>query len=133
MRKAYKVVLIPEKKEPHSYTVFIPDFDTYTEGNDIADAIYMARDAIGLMGVTLQDMGKDLPEPGAVAYALEKGQSETFVDVDFKEYRKRHDNRRIKKTLTIPSWLNEAAESESINFSRVLEDALRERLHIESR
>ena len=133
MRKAYKIILIPEENQPHDYTVFIPDFGTYTEGDSIADALYMARDAIGLMGITMQDDGEAIPEPGTAEYALEPGQTETYVDVDFKEYRKRHDNKKVKKTLSIPSWLNEAAESDGINFSRVLEEALRERLQMESR
>lgn len=133
MRKAYKIILIPEENEAHGYTVYIPDFDTYTEGDGIADAIYMARDAIGLMGITMQDSGEDIPEPETAKYEAAAGETETYVDVDFNEYRKRHDNKKIKKTLSIPSWLNAAAESENINFSRVLEEALCERLEVESR
>lgn len=55
---------------------------------------------------------------------------DTYVDVDFMEYKKKHDNRKVKKTLTIPSWLNEAAENENINFSRTLEEALLNKLSI---
>lgn len=133
MRKAYKIVLIPEENESHSYTVYIPDFDMYTEGDGIADAIYMARDAIGLMGITMQDTGDAIPEPGTAIHEAAAGEIETYVDVDFKEHRKKHDNKKIKKTLTIPSWLNEAAENEHINFSRTLEEALLDKLEIESR
>lgn len=133
MRKAYKIILIPEENAPHDYTVFIPDFDTYTEGNGIADAIYMARDAIGLMGITMQDEGESIPEPDTVKHEASEGEIETYVDVDFKAYRKKNDNKKIKKTLSIPSWLNAAAESENINFSRVLEEALCERLEVERR
>lgn len=133
MRKAYKIVLIPEEKEPHGYTVYIPDFDMYTEGDDIADAIYMARDAIGLMGITMQDTGDVIPEPGSAEYKAAAGETKTYVDVDFKEYRKKHDNKKVKKTLTIPSWLNEAAENEHINFSRTLEEALIGKLEMTQR
>lgn len=133
MRKAYKIILIAEENEPHNYTVYIPDFDTYTEGNGIADAIYMARDAIGLMGITLQDSGEEIPEPGTAKYEPNAEEIETYVDVDFVEYRKKHDNKKVKKTLSIPSWLNAAAERENINFSRLLEEALREKLKLESR
>ena len=133
MRKAYKIVLIPEADEPHNYTVYIPDFDTYTEGDGIADAMYMARDAIGLMGITMQDSGDEIPEPDTVKYELEAGQIESYVDVDFAEYRRKHDNRKVKKNLTIPSWLAEQAEQAHINFSRTLEEALKEKLQIESR
>ena len=52
------------------------------------------------------------------------------MDVDFNEYRKKLATKRIKKTLTIPSWLNEKAEAENINFSRLLEEALLNKLNI---
>jgi len=129
MRKAYKIILSPDDQ---GYFVTVPDFNCNTEGKDIADALYMARDVIGAMGISLQDMGKDIPEPDTVVYELEAGDIETYVDVDFTEYRKRNDNKKVKKTLTIPSWLNEKAEAEHINFSRVLEEALKDRLETES-
>lgn len=130
MRKAYKIILTPEER---GYTVFIPDFESGTQGKDLADALYMARDAIGLMGITMQDMGKDIPEPGTVKYEAEAEEIETYVDVDFREYRKKQDNKKVKKTLSIPSWLNEAAENEHINFSRTLEEALINKLGLENR
>lgn len=133
MRKAYKIILIPEENELHPYTVFIPDFNTYTEGDDIADAIYMARDSIGLMGITMQDDGESIPEPDTAEYTLEADSIVTYVDVDFAEYRRKHENKKVKKTLTISSWLNEAAEQAHINFSRTLEEALKDKLEIESR
>ena len=129
MRKAYKIILTPEEQ---GYTVFIPDFESGTQGKDLADALYMARDAIGLMGITMQDMGKAIPEPGTVKCEAEAEEIETYVDVDFREYRKKQDNKKVKKTLSIPSWLNEAAENEHINFSRTLEEALISKLGLES-
>lgn len=130
MRKAYKIILTPEEQ---GYTVFIPDFESGTQGKDLADALYMARDAIGLMGITMQDMGKAIPEPGTVKCEAEAEEIETYVDVDFREYRKKQDNKKVKKTLSIPSWLNEAAENEHINFSRTLEEALISKLGLESK
>lgn len=125
MRTAYKIILT---KDPEGYLVTVPDFDCNTQGKDIADAMFMARDVIGLMGITLEDMGKEIPEPDTATYELAAGDIELYVDVDFTEYRKRNDNKKVKKTLSIPSWLNEKAESEHVNFSRVLEEALIERL-----
>lgn len=125
MRTAYKIILT---KDPEGYLVTVPDFDCNTQGKDIADAMFMARDVIGLMGITLEDMGKEIPEPDTASYELAAGDIELYVDVDFTEYRKRNDNKKVKKTLSIPSWLNEKAESEHVNFSRVLEEALIERL-----
>lgn len=131
MREAYKIVLTPE--ENGSYTVFVPDFDRWTQGENLADAMYMARDLIGIMGITLQDMGKDIPAPGTAECIAEANEIVTYVDVDFAEYRRKNDNKKVKKTLTIPSWLNEQAEMAHINFSRTLEEALRSKLEMESR
>lgn len=130
MRKAYKIILT---KDTDGYLVTVPDFDCNTQGTDIAEAMYMARDVIGLMGVTLEDMGKEIPEPDTAAYNLSDGDIELYVDVDFLEYRKRNENKKVKKTLSIPSWLNEKAEAEQINFSRLLEEALLNKLELESR
>ncbi len=130
MREAYRIILIPEET---GYTVYVPDFDIGTQGEDVADAMYMARDAISLTGITMEDMGQKIPAPGEREYALKEGEKEIYVDVDFTEYRKKHDNKKVKKTLTIPSWLNQAAESENINFSRTLEEALISKLETSHR
>lgn len=129
MRKAYKIILTPDDQ---GYVVTVPDFNCNTEGDDIAEALFMARDVIGLMGITLEDMGKDIPEPDTTEFTSEAGDIVTYVDVDFIEYRKKVANKKVKKTLTIPSWLNEKAEAAHINFSRALEEALINKLETES-
>lgn len=81
MREAYKIILTPEKNG--SYSVFVPDFDSGTQGKNLADAMYMARDLIGIMGITLQDMGKDIPVSGSAECRPEDNEIVTYVDVDF--------------------------------------------------
>jgi hypothetical protein len=110
------------------YAVRIPDFDQFTEGRDLADAVVMARDAIGMMGVYLEDGGKDIPEPFSAGGAPEEGELSTLVDIDFTAYRKLHDNRLVKKNCTIPFYLEDAASRQGLNFSRILSEALAERL-----
>ena len=88
----------------------------------------MARDAIGINGLQLEDEGKELPEPFSVKYDKEEGDILTLVDVDMTEYRKKHDNRTVKKNCTIPYYLNAEAEKAGINFSRILQDALKQEL-----
>ena len=130
MRIAYKIILTEDKD---GYIVYVPDFDRGTQGADMGEAIYMARDLIGILGITLENNGKEIPQPNATDYTLKENEILTFVDVDFAEYRRKHDNRKVKKNLTIPSWLNERAEAENINFSRVLEEALLRKLGIKNR
>ena len=124
--------MISEKSEPvicllegvYGLYVLIPDFETATQGENVADAIMMARDAIGLMGIDMQDEGKELPLPNSKEYETKEGDIVTLVDVDFAEYRKRVDNRAVKKNCTIPYWLSVEAEKVGINYSRILQEAL---------
>ena len=98
---------------------------------DVADAMVMARDAIELMGITFEDDGKPLPKPGTVKAEKEFDDDIiTLVDVDFTAYRKKLDDRAVRKNCTIPYWLNVEAEKNNVNFSRVLQDALMEKLHV---
>jgi predicted RNase H-like HicB family nuclease len=122
VKEAYPIIVSEEKD---SYYVSIPDFDIATQGTSIADSITMARDAIGLMGIDMEDEGKELPKPSSVQVKLNQDDLVTFVDVDFTEYRKRVDNRAVKKNCTIPYWLNVEAEKAGINFSKVLQEALK--------
>ena len=72
--------------------VFVPDFNIYTEGKDFADAIEMARDAISLAGICIEDEGLNLPTPSDIAsIKKQEGEVVTLVDVDFDDYRKRND------------------------------------------
>lgn len=128
MKVVYPVIL---SKEKDGYFVSIPDFDMNTQGKDLADAIFMARDAIALMGITLEDEGEDLPISNSAIIKKEKEEDIiTLIDVDIEEYRKRNDNRAVKKNCTIPYWLSVRAEKENINFSEVLREALKEKLKI---
>ena len=121
----YPVIM---SKERDGYFVTIPDFEINTEGKDLGDAIFMARDAIGLNGLQLEDEGKELPEPFSINYTKDEGDVLTLVDVDMDEYRKKHDNRTVKKNCTIPYYLNAEAEKAGINFSRILQEALKQKL-----
>jgi len=127
MREAYPVVI--SKTEDNSYYASIPDFDIATQGKDIADAIYMARDAIGITGIDMEDDGKELPKPNTVQYATDKEDIVTLVDVDFSDYRSRLENKAVKTNCTIPYRLKTEAEKAGINFSKVLQDALMSILH----
>lgn len=123
----YPVILT---KDGDGYLVYVPDFDIDTEGDNLAEAIYMAKDAIGIMGIQLQDEKKELPVPFSAEHEIANGESMALVDIDFTDYRKKHDKRMVKKNCTIPYYLNEAAERSGINFSRLLQEALSAKLGI---
>lgn len=122
---AYPVIL---KRTDDGYYVEIPDFDSGTQGKCIVDAIEMARDAIGLMGIDLQDDGKKIPEPNSQSFETEQGDIVTLVDIDFSEYRKKIDNRSVKKNCTIPYWMSVQADKIGVNYSRLLQEAIQREL-----
>ena len=84
----------------------------------------MARDVIGLMGIDFEDDKKELPIPYSKSFEAEKEDIVTLVDIDFSEYRKKVDNRAVKKNCTIPYWLSVEAERAGVNYSRLLQDAI---------
>ena len=132
MKQAYPIILSQGKKY---IVVYIPDFDINTQGKDLADAIEMARDAIGIVGIDMEDEKIELPKPTPITVIKAENEDDivTLVDVDFTEYRRKNDIRTVRKNCTIPSWLNVEAEKAGINFSAILQDALKSELQISGR
>ncbi len=133
MQTVYPVLFTKTKE---CILVEAPDLGILTEGKDMKNAIEMARDAMELMCVTLEDHKKEIPEPSNTL-DITKGtfsrDGETilsYVDIDSGEYRRKTDTKSVRKNVTIPSWLNYEAEHAGINISRVLQEALMNVLHV---
>lgn len=100
-----------------------------TFGDSIQNAYLMAQDAMGLYLDNLTNFPK--PTLDISSIPLQENQFVSFVSIDMDEYRKKFNNKAIKKTLTIPEWLNYLSEKNNINFSQVLQEALKEKLGID--
>ena len=128
MKATYPIVMTQGKE---LIVVYIPDFNINTQGKTEADAMAMARDAIGIIGIDMEDDNEQLPTPTTLStIKAKKSDTVTLVDVDFAEYRRKNDMRAVKKNCTIPSWLSYEAEKAGINFSATLQAALKQELHI---
>ncbi len=127
MKAVYPIILTPTKS---GYVVFVPDLDINTEGADLADAIEMARDAIGIWGISEEDAGRKIPQASGTMPHPAESEIVTLVDIDFTAYRRANDLRTVRKNVTLPSWLNDLAERNGVNFSQVLQESLKERLHV---
>ena len=127
---AYPAVFTPERGG--GYSVYFPDIEgCYTQGDDMADAIFMAEDALELMLYEYEEGNKEMPKPSDLQkIKSNEGEIVSYVSADTLKYRKRFNNKAVKKTLSIPEWMNEAAMRENINFSQVLQDALVQRLNL---
>ena len=116
----------------NGYTVTFPDLiGCVTEGDTLEEAVKMAEDALGIYLYTLSEEGEPFPEAtNPINLKCAKDEFINIVTWDEKECLKKTDNKAIKKTLTIPSWLNYKAEEHKINFSQVLQKALKKELDL---
>ena len=126
----YPAIFSPS--EDGGFTVSFPDVSgCYTEGDTLAEAIEKAKDALCLMLYDLEEREESIPVPTSINDVVtENGDIVSLVACDTLEYRKFFDKKAVKKSLTIPNWLNTMAERADINFSAALQEALIEKLHI---
>lgn len=142
MKQVYPTFIVNTNDgSKHPFLVCVPDMEIFTEGDTFADAIEMARDAIGLAGISMEDNNEEFPMPSDQAASVEKVKQYTedidfsesvltYVDVDFTEYRKKVDTKTVRRNVALPSWLNYEAEHAGINVSRVLQEALMNVLNV---
>ena len=142
MKQVYPTFIVNTNDDSeHPFLVCVPDMEIFTEGDTFADAIEMARDAIGLAGISMEDHKEQLPVPSDQNTAIGKVKHDTedidfskgiltYVDVDFSEYRKKIDTKTVRRNVALPSWLNYEAEHAGINVSRVLQEALMNVLNV---
>ena len=120
--------------EDDGVSVRFPDVaNCFTYGAGLADAIEMAEDALALVLYDMEERGQAIPAASKldeVRAQAEPGEIVSLIAADTIEYRKQYDNRAVKKTLSIPAWLNTMAERAGINFSSTLQDALKQQLNI---
>lgn len=124
-------------KEENGYSVIFPDLNLATCGETLQEAMNMAVDCLAGYLYMADKEKEAVPKASnnvdieAVKKDLEIASKEYFVSmitVDVKEYAKIHFEKSVKKTLTIPAWLNKAAVENNINFSKVLQEALKHQL-----
>ena len=115
-----------------NYSISFPDVEgCYTSAETREAGIERASDALCLMLYDMEENGETPPQPSDMhQLSVEDNQLVTLIRCDTVAYRKFYDNRAVKKTLTIPSWLNTMAEKQGVNFSMVLQNALKAELRI---
>ena len=130
MKYAYPAIFT---KEDDGYSVVFPDIDgCATCGNTLPEAMEMAEDALCLMLYDHEEDGDEIPVPSDIRRIdVDENSIVSLVCCDTVEYRKLYDNKAVKKTLTIPNWLNTLAERSGVNFSTVLQNALKQQLNIQ--
>ena len=129
MKKMYPVIFTQTKD---CVLVEVPDLEILTEGQDIECAIEMARDAISITIISLEDHNEKIPAASKMAEVdisksafFHSGESFlSLVDADVMEYRKKIETKPVRRNVSLPSWLNHAADVSGVNVSKVLQEAL---------
>ncbi len=121
---AYPAIFTPE--EDGSFSINFPDLEgCYTCGDSLEDGIEMAEDALALVLYGYEKDARAIPAPSSSsAFTISGNEFVNYIACDTMEYRKMYNNKAVKKTLTIPEWLNESASAMGLNFSQVLQEAL---------
>lgn len=126
----YPAIFSPE--EEGGYSVFFPDLEgCYTCGDNLTDAVFMAEDVLAFVLYDCERDGSQIPAPSSAEnVALSGKEFVNYIACDTIEYARRNNNKAVKKTLTIPEWLNDAATRAGINFSQTLQEALAEKVNM---
>lgn len=126
MKLAYPAIFTPYEDGTDGYVVVFPDLPGCTTGgDDMAEAIFMAEDAASGWVLTELEDGKRVPRASQPAEInIKPGQFVSVVALDMDTYAAKYGNNAVKKTLTIPAWLNTFAENNGISCSKVLQEAL---------
>ena len=122
-------------EEEGNILVSVPDLPgLHTFSDNMTDALFMAQDAVEMWLWDAENKGETIPPASnhkkAAKLCKSPGQTVSMVAADTDEYRRQNDTRSIKKTLSIPAWLNHQAEKANAPFSQILQQGLKEYLHI---
>lgn len=113
------------KAEEGGFWVTFPDIpECFTQGDDMTQAYEMAVEAFGLAITSRLEDNETIPVASKPDEIELEGGFLVVIEFDILEYKKKHNARAVKKTLSIPEWLNEEAIKKGVNFSQVLQEAL---------
>ena len=129
MKYYYMAVLTP-RENGEGYDCAVPDLPhCVTSGDDLPEALSMIQDAAALMLVGYEDLGGSIP-PAADPLSFQKpeGAFVTLLTLDTDAYRRQNDTAPVRKSVSIPAWMDRLARQQGISCSQVLQEALRQRL-----
>lgn len=127
MVKVYPAVF--HTNDDGTITITFPDLPGCTsEGKDLADALKMARDGLALYLDTQEMLGLETASPSTTnTIPTEPGEYVTLIDADPEMYRRHRMSKAVKRTLSIPEWMDTKANQAGLSLSKVLQDALNDR------
>lgn len=128
-RYFYPAIFIYEPGQEIS--VDFPDLGCATSGTNDDDALLSARELLGCVLNGLEEDGEEIPAPTPlVDIKTKENERAVLIDVYMPSIRMANENRAVNRTVTLPAWLNAAALERNINFSQVLQEALKTKLNL---
>ncbi|NLK45171.1 MAG: type II toxin-antitoxin system HicB family antitoxin [Treponema sp.] len=128
-RYVYPAIFTYEKDQEIAVT--FPDLDAATSGETEEEALFSARELLGIVLTGLEEDGENIPSPTPLHdVQCESNEKVSLVDVYMPSIRQANMNKAINRTVTLPAWLNAMALEHNINFSQTLQDALKTTLKI---
>ena len=131
----YMFPLVVEKSEDGALGLYFPDFTgTAILANDISSAIRQAREVLAFRLIELEQQNLPIPKPSNPENIelLDPSDRVVFVDIYMPPFRDEAANKAVTKNCTLPRWLRDAAEDAGLNFSQLLQTAIKEALHIKA-
>lgn len=117
--------------DDNEISITFPDLGVATSGTDENDAFLSARELLGLTMLGLEEDKEEIPAPTKLQdIKLNQGEKITLIDVYMPSLRKANVNKSVNRTVTLPAWLNAKALEYNINFSQLLQDAIKKELHL---
>lgn len=130
-RYCYPAVFGYDSSENEISVVF-PDLDCATSGTDDADAFASAKELLGCVLFGFEEDEEEIPEPTKLAdVKIGENEKTVLIDVFMPAIRMAQNNKSVNRTVTLPAWLNAVALEHGMNFSQVLQDAIKSQLHLE--
>ncbi|MHC3682580.1 type II toxin-antitoxin system HicB family antitoxin [Streptococcus suis] len=129
------LALFKADKENGGYSISFPDFPgAFSEADNLSEAIFNAREVLEIYTVMFEDEGKEFPKPSSFKALASNLASDDDViqaiSVDTELVRERERSKIVNKTVTLPSWLVEVGKENKVNFSQLLQKAIREELQV---
>ena len=129
MQYAYPAIIYPDSG---SFSVKVPDLPgCFTYGKNVAEALLNAKDAVEMWLWDAENKNEPIPVASKTLMVDPKNdETMTYIAADTDEYRKANDTRAVKKTLSIPAWLDYQAEKANAPYSQILQQGLKDYLCI---
>ena len=118
-------------EEGKEIAVVFPDLDCATSGVNEEDALLSARELLGCVMYGMEEDGEDIPKPTELKnFKVNENERVVLIDAYMPTIRMAQNNKSVNRTVTIPAWLNALAMEKGVNFSQMLQDTLKEELHV---